>query len=65
MSDQLKEAGQTQGRVKRVEYLKYLATVRGEEKDAEQRGVKVVPKSIEQIRQDFEHEYGEIYQGWS
>ena len=61
ISEQLQMAGRSQGRVKRKEYLMYLVAVREEESSAAQMGLKTKAKSIEQIRADFEREYGSIY----
>jgi hypothetical protein len=54
-------AGFARGRVKRIEYLKYLVAERELESLAEQNGLTIEPKSIEQIRAEFEKEYGSIY----
>lgn len=62
MSQQLKLAGRTQGRVKRKEYLMYLAAVREDEALAEQLGVKTTPKSCSQLRAEFERKHGSIYE---
>lgn len=62
MSRQLKMAGFARGRVKRVEYLLYLAAVREDEGLAEQAGMDVVRKSIEEIRTEFEQQFGTIYE---
>lgn len=61
MSEQLKMAGRAQGRVKRKEYLMYLVAEREDESLAEQTGLKVRPKSIAEIRAEFEREHGSIY----
>ena len=62
MSRQLKMAGFARGRVKRVEYLLYLASLREDEGLAEQAGMNVVHKSIEEIRAAFEQQFGTIYE---
>ena len=61
MSRQLRMAGFARGKVKCIEYLKYLADVREEESLAQQNGLTIEPKSIEQIREEFTKEYGSIY----
>jgi hypothetical protein len=50
-----------QGRVKRKEYLQYLLSVRKAERHSELLGLKIKPKTIEEIRAEFEGEYGSIY----
>jgi hypothetical protein len=62
MSRQLQMAGFARGRVKRVEYLLYLAAGREDESLAEQAGMELLPKSIEEIRAAFEHQFGGIYE---
>ena len=61
MSRQLQMAGRSQGKVKRKEYLMHLVAVREEELQAEQRGLKIKPKSIAEIRAEFERKNGSIY----
>ena len=61
MSRQLQMAGRSQGQVKRKEYLMHLVAVREEELQAEQRGLKIKPKSIAEIRAEFERKNGSIY----
>lgn len=61
MSDQLKAVGNAVGRVKRKEYLDYYLSVRVDERMAEQLGLHITPKSIQQIRDEFEKEHGSIY----
>lgn len=61
MSNQMKAAGMSRGRVKRKEYLRYLVNVRQEEMIARQIGLTITVKSIEQIRLDYEKEFGSIY----
>ena len=39
-----------EGRVKRIEYLRYLADVRAKEQQAWDMGIRVTRKSIEEIR---------------
>ena len=63
LSDQLEAAGSAGGKVKRKAYLRYVISVREEEALAEQRGLKLVRKSIDQIRQEFETNHGSIF--WS
>jgi hypothetical protein len=45
-----------------VEYLLYLAAVREDESLAEQAGMELLPKSIEEIRAAFEQQFGGIYE---
>ena len=61
MSEQLELAGRSQGSVKRREYLMSLVAEREDERLAEQLGLKTRPKSIAQIRAEFEREHGSIY----
>lgn len=61
MSRQLQMAGRSQGKVKRKEYLMHLVAVREEELQVEQRGLKIKPKSIAEIRAEFERKNGSIY----
>ena len=42
-----------EGRVKRIEYLRYLAQVRAEEQQAWNIGIRITRKSIEEIRAEF------------
>ena len=50
-----------EGRVKRIEYLKYLADVRAKEQQAWDMGIRVTRKNIEEIREEFESKYGSIF----
>ena len=43
----------SEGRVKRIEYLLYLANVRAEEQQALDLGYRITRKSIEEIREEF------------
>ena len=43
----------SEGRVKRIEYLRYLADVRAEEQQAVDMGYRITRKSIEEIRTEF------------
>lgn len=61
MSDQMKMAGRSEGKVKRLEYLRYLLAERDDEQLAIQMGHNIKPRSIEQIRENFESEHGSIY----
>ena len=61
LSEQLEAAGSGQGQVKRKAYLKYVLAVRDEESLAAQRGMKLVSKSLDQIRQEFENKNGTIF----
>ena len=49
------------GRVKRREYLQYLISVRDEEHQARVLGLKIEAKSIEEVRAEFEKQFGSIY----
>ena len=51
----------TQGRIKRKEYLLYLADLREEEQLKEQLGIEVTPLTIAQVRAAFEKKNGSIY----
>ena len=42
-----------EGRVKRIEYLRYLTDVRAEEQQAVDMGYRITRKSIEEIREEF------------
>ena len=42
-----------EGRVKLIEYLRYLADVRAEEQQAVDMGYRITRKSIEEIREEF------------
>lgn len=61
MSAQMQGAGTSGGRIKRREYLKFLATTRCEEQWAMENGEEIEPKSIEEIRKEFENLYGSIF----
>lgn len=61
MSKLLRELGSARGPVKRREYLLYLTDVRVKEQEKLDKGEKVVPKSIAEIRMDYEKEHGSIY----
>ena len=47
-----------EGRVKRIEYLRYLADVRAEEQQAVDMGYRITRKSIEEIRAEIFLYYG-------
>lgn len=61
MNPQMKAAGSGEGRVKRVEYLRYVMRVRQQESMARQRGLTVVHRSIETIREMYEKTFGSVY----
>ena len=61
MNDQVKRAGYGGGRVKRKDYLLYLAKIREEEMIRQADGEQFEPKSISQIRAAFQQEFGSIY----
>ena len=50
-----------EGRVKRIEYLRYLAEVRAQEQQAWNMGIRITRKSIEEVREEFESKFGSIY----
>ena len=52
-----------EGRVKRIEYLRYLAEVRAQEQQAWNMGIRITRKSIEEIREEFVRvsEFDSIY----
>ena len=60
MSDQMKAAGKSGGKIKHRKYLAYLASIREEEALARQLGTVFLPKSVEAIRREFEQEHGSI-----
>ena len=61
LSEQLEAAGSAGGKVKRKAYLKFVLEVREEESLADQRGLHIVHKTIDQIRREFEEKNGSIY----
>ena len=61
LSEQMEAVGSGLGKVKRKAYLKYVIAVREEESLAAQRGLKIVCKSLDQIRQEFEKNQGSIF----
>ena len=61
MSETMKAAGRSEGKIKRREYLIYLASARADEEIARQLRVNYPYKSIEAIRSEFEKEHGSIY----
>ena len=56
-----RQAGASEGKVKRREYQMFLLEVREAEIKAEEQGQQVEVKTIEEIRQLFEQEHGTIY----
>ena len=46
---------------KRIEYLRYLAEVRAQEQQAWNMGIRITRKSIEEVREEFESKFGSIY----
>ena len=52
-----RQAGASEGKVKRREYLMYVLEVREAEITAEEQGQQVEVKTIEEIRQLFEQEW--------
>ena len=52
-----------EGRVKCIEYLRYLADVRAQEQQAWNMGIRITRKSIEEIREEFVRvsEFDSIY----
>jgi hypothetical protein len=61
MSRQLRKLEFTQGKVKSREYLMHLVDVRVKEAELKERGEQVTPKTIVEIRAEFEQEHGSIY----
>ena len=61
MNMRSKQAGASEGKVKRREYQMFLLEVREAEIKAEEQGQQVEVKTIEEIRQLFEQEHGTIY----
>ena len=61
MSEGYQMAGNGDGKVKRWEYLQYLLKIREEESLAEQNGLRIKVKTVEEIRTEFESQYGSIY----
>ena len=61
MQAMLEKARMTHGRIKRKEYLLYLADLREEEQLKEQLGIEVTPLTIAQVRAAFEKKNGSIY----
>ena len=55
----LRKAGK--GKVKRKEYLQYLANLRAEEFRMKDMGYRIVHKSVFEVRAEFESKYGDIY----
>jgi len=55
----LRKAGK--GKVKRKEYLRYLANLRAEEFRMKDMGYRIVHKSVFEVRAEFEQKYGSIY----
>ena len=51
--EKVKNKIRSEGRVKRIEYLRYLADVRAEEQQAVDMGYRITRKSIEEIRAEF------------
>ena len=51
--EKVKNKIRSEGRVKRIEYLRYLADVRAEEQQAVDMGYRITRKSIEEIRTEF------------
>ena len=58
MSEQLDMIGCEHGKVQRREYQLTLMEVRASESLAMQRGLTITPKSLEEIREEFENEHG-------
>ena len=61
MKEQLWKGGRETGRVKRREYLAFLADERERESIATESGRHIVTKSIGQIREEFERDYGSVF----
>lgn len=50
------------GRVVKRSYQLYLLQVRSEERMAIQRGLRITPKTIEQVRAEYEENYGSRFE---
>lgn len=63
MSEGLQRAGASRGRVKKKAYLTYVLLARAEESEAIQRGIitELSRRSIETLREEYEREFGSIY----
>ena len=61
MNMRSKQAGASEGKVKKREYQLFLLEVREAEIKAEEQGNRVTRLSIGEIRQQFEEEHGTIY----
>ena len=61
LSEQLKNAGNALGKVKRYDYLMYALNIRHSEAEKEELGEVFEPQSISDIRREFEQEHGSIY----
>jgi hypothetical protein len=61
MNGSMQGVGTSGGRIKRREYLMYVLAIRLEEQLAEEKQQLVAPKSVEEIRAEFEREHGSIY----
>jgi len=61
MNMRSKQAGATEGKVKKREYQLFLLEVRQREAAAAKQGNRVTRLSIGEIRQQFEEEHGTIY----
>jgi len=61
MNQTMRRVGMNLGRVKRHEYLMYVLAVREQEDLEELAGQPVKPKSLLQLRQEFERKHGSIY----
>ena len=57
----LLRANLPRGRVKRKQYLDYLVDTRSAEFNLKDHGVRVVHKSIKEIRAEYESKFGSIY----
>ena len=61
ISEQLKKAGNALGKVKRYDYLMFALDIRHGEAEKEELGETFEPRSIADIRKEFEQEHGSIY----
>ncbi|MBP3211119.1 MAG: hypothetical protein J6M41_00925, partial [Prevotella sp.] len=61
MNMRSKQAGASEGKVKKREYQLFLLEVRQREAAAAKQGNRVARLSIGEIRQQFEEEHGTIY----
>lgn len=52
------------GKVKKLDYLLFVLSVREEEYLAKHQGLKIKQRSTWELRQEYEREHGEIYENF-